>query len=174
MAKNKLASVLLACEKPKSRQPKSINKYLKTYKSGGLARISITCLCNKPVRMMLSPTSKFAVFKASVLLGFVALMVPIYPVMSPVARAHGSWTHMARVVVAPVIHVSTERRFSLARAGQEKKRLRARHYHKRKTRQRKGTQPSLTHNKASNVFTETARDETVNLRMPEGRGKPRR
>lgn len=68
-----------------------------------------------------------AVFNAS-LLGFTvssrasSLHVPYHPhQVTSSARARRLYTHMARVVVAPVIHVSTERRFLLARAGQEKK-----------------------------------------------------
>lgn len=72
-------------------------------------------------------TYKMAVFNAS-LLGFTvssrasSLHVPYHPhQVTSSARARRLYTHMARVVVAPVIHVSTERRFLLARAGQEKK-----------------------------------------------------
>lgn len=49
--------------------------------------------------------------------------------------------HMARVVAALVIHVSTEQRFLLARAGQAKKTVVLTHNYKTQNREREDTQP---------------------------------
>lgn len=71
--------------------------------------------------------------------------------------ARGSWTHMARVVVAPEVHVSIERRFLLARAGQEREKNRQSRVDtstKQETRRKRHDAPAVT-KQAHRVLTET-------------------